>query len=147
MEANKSMIANDIQLLPSARSRQMRELAERAKTSLTRFASAEVAYNVIGIQLLDEWIDRHLRQFPKPSPNVLTVWGAFLGETFRQRFEGEWAVDKSQSRPRLGIVSPRGNHDFLFVDIMDQIERRVEAGISESLALYYTTKAVEIKEA
>lgn len=140
------MITSAIQLLPATKARQMKELAERAQLSLARFAETDVAYNAIGIQLLDEWIDRHLRQFPNPSPSVLTVWAAFLGEAFRQRFHGEWAIDNATGKPRLGILTPKSHHDFIFIDIMDQVERRVKVGIAESLSFYYATKGIEIKQ-
>ena len=140
------LLADTIQVLSATQARQMKEFAERAQVSLARFSGTEVTYNAAGLQLLDEWVDRHLRQFPNPSPNVLTVWGAFLGETFRQRLNGEWVVDKSSGKPRLGILVPKGEHDALFIDVMDQIERRTKAGITESLVYYYTIKSIEARE-
>jgi len=122
------------------------ELAERARLGLSRFAETEVEYNAVGLQLLDEWIDRHLKQFPRPSREIVMAWGTFLGETIRRRFGGEWGLNNAGNRPRLGIVAPRGETDVLFVDVMDQIQRRIKDGMNESLAFYYTLKGVEIKE-
>ncbi|MBN1249713.1 MAG: hypothetical protein JXC32_18770, partial [Anaerolineae bacterium] len=72
-----------IQFVPPQRSRQLTDLADRGKVSLSRYAGTDVEYNAIGLQLLDEWIDRHLQQFPSPSSEIRIVWGAFLGEAFR----------------------------------------------------------------
>ncbi len=77
----------------------------------------------------------------------MTLWGAFLGEVFRQRYNGEWAVDSSQRKPRLGILCPKESKGLVFVDIMDQIQRRVKEGMSESLIYYYTMKGIEVKDA
>jgi hypothetical protein len=134
-----------IQFLPAKQSDQLNELAERARLNLSRVAEAEVGYTAIGLQLLDEWIDRHTRQFPTPTKGMVTAWGAFLGQVFRERFSCEWAVDKAVSPPRLGLVCPREESGLLFVDIMGQVNRRMREGMSESLAFYYTLKGVEIK--
>ena len=139
------MAKRSINFLPSAQVRQMQKLAERARVSLSRFAGVEVEYNAVGLQLLDEWIDRHVRQFPEPSSDVLTIWGAFLGEVFRDRYNGEWAVDSSQRKPRLGILCPKPEKGLVFVDIMEQMKRRVKEGMAESLTYYYTLKGIEIK--
>jgi hypothetical protein len=141
------MAKRSIQFIPPERAGQLTQLADRAKVSLSRYAGIEVDYNAVGLQTLDEWIDRHLRQFPEPSAEIRTVWAAFLGETFRHRFEGQWSVDHSGRRPRLGIVcSTNGDGtNLVFIDIVDQVARRVRNGMNESLAFYYTIKGVEIK--
>lgn len=139
------MAQRQIQFIPPERAQQLTELAERARVSLSRFANIEVEYNAIGLQLLDEWIDRHIKQFPKPSKEIMMVWGTFLGETFRRRFNGEWGVNKAGGRPRLGVICPKEEKGLLFVDVMDQLQRRVKEGMNESLAFYYTIQGVEIK--
>ncbi len=139
------MAQRSTQFLPQSQVKQMAELAERARLSLARFAGVEVEFNIGGLQLLDEWIERHVRQFPQPSSNIMTLWGAFLGETFRRRFYGEWVVDTSKRKPQLGIFCPKKEHGLLFIGIMEQIQRRVRQGITESLTLYYTEKGIEIK--
>lgn len=141
-----SMAKESLQFLPPLQARQMAELADRARLSLSRFAATTVNFDAIGLQLLDEWIDRHLSQFPNPSRDIMTVWGAFLGEVFRRRFHGEWAIEQSQRKPRLGILCPREERGLLFVDVMDQIQRRIKHGMQESLALYYAEKGVAIRE-
>lgn len=73
------------------------------------------------------------------------AWGTFLGETFRRRFGGEWGLNNAGNRPRLGIVASKGETGLLFIDIMDQMQRRIKDGMNESLAFYYTIKGVEIK--
>ncbi len=140
------MSQNPLQLLPTPQARQLADLAERARLGLSRFAETEVEYNVVGLQLLDEWIDRHLKQFPRPSQEIIMAWGTFLGETFRRRFGGEWGLNTTGNKPRLGIIAPKGDTEVLFVDVMDQIQRRIKDGMNESLAFYYTLKGVEIRE-
>lgn len=139
------MSKRSLKFLPSKQSHQMTQLAERARLSLSRYAGIDVEYNAIGLQTLDEWIDRHLNQFPKPSYEIKSVWAAFLGETFRRRFEGQWGIAASTQRPRLGIICSKDNGGLVFVDIMNQINRRIRSGMNESLAFYYTIKGVEIK--
>ena len=134
-----------VQFIPPHQSKQLTELADRARLSLSRYAGIGVEYNAVGLQTLDEWIERHIRQFPSPSTEIRTVWGAFLGETFRRRHGGQWGVENTSKRPRLGIVCRRGDQDLLFVDVMDQVGRRIHDGMNESLAFYYTIKGVEIK--
>ncbi len=134
-----------IQFMSPKQARQLTELAERARLSLKRFSGTDLEYNAIGLQMLDEWIDRHVKQFPKPSKEVTMIWGAFLGETFRRRFNGEWAINKAGDVPRLGVICPRSERGLLFIDVMDQIQRRLREGMSESLAFYYTIKGVELQ--
>lgn len=138
------MAQSPLQFIPPQQSRQLIELAERARLGLSRFTETDVEYNAIGLQLLDEWIDRHLRQFPRPSKEIVTAWGTFLGETFRRRFGGEWGLNNAGSKPRLGIVCTKGETGLIFVDVMDQMQRRIKEGINESLAFYYTLKSIEI---
>lgn len=134
-----------IYLIPRQRSAQLSSLAEQARISLNRYSGIDVDYDAVGLQTLDEWIERHLHQFPEPSAQIRTVWGAFLGETFRRRYTGRWGIHNGTSRPRLGVVCPRNSQSPLFVDIMDQITRRIQQGMSESLAFYYAIKSVDIK--
>ena len=140
------MAKRSVHFLPKPQIEQMETLSERARQSLVRFANVEVAYNAIGLQLLDEWVDRHVRQFPSPNKRIMTIWGAFLGEVFRQRFNGDWAVEKFRGGSRLGILCPRDNADgLIFVPVMEQIHQRIKEGMRASLSFYYTSKAIEIK--
>ncbi len=139
------MTKRAVQFIPPQKSRQLTDLADRAKLSISRYAGVDVDYNAVGLQTLDEWIDRHIRQFPTPSPEIETVWCAFLGETFCRRFEGQWGIDSSGSKARLGVICPRADESPVFVDVMDQVRRRIRNGMNESLAFYYTIRGVEIR--
>jgi hypothetical protein len=141
------MTKRSVHLISSQKSQQLVELAQQARASLSRYAGVNVDYNAVGLQMLDEWIERHMRQFPTPSSSMRTVWGAFLGETFRRRYHGQWGIEDARRRPRLGVICPREAEDPIFVDVMDQVSRRVRNGMSESLAFYYTIKGVEIRSA
>ena len=139
------MAQSPLQFIPPQQSRQLIELAERARLGLGRFANTDVEYNAVGLQMLDEWIDRYLKQFPRPSKEIVMAWGTFLGETFRRRFGGEWGLNNVGNKPRLGIVAPKGETGLLFIDVMNQMQRRIKEGMNESLAFYYTIKGVEIR--
>lgn len=139
------MAKRSIEFIPPQRSQQLTELANRAKLSLSRYAGVDVGYNAIGLQTLDEWIERYLQQFPLPSDKMRMIWCAFLGEAFRQRYQGQWGIDRSGSRTQLGVICPRTDEDPLFIDVYDQIGRRLRDGMSQSLAFYYTMKGIEIK--
>jgi hypothetical protein len=138
------MDKQSVQFIPPQQSRQLTDFAERARISLARFARAEVDFNAIGLQMLDEWIDRHLKQFPHPSPEIAMIWGAFLGETFRRRFNGQWAISKSGNKAYLGVLCPKPDSGLIYVDVMRQMDKRLKIGISQSLAYYYTMKGVDI---
>lgn len=140
------MNKEQIKFLPAAQSKQLTDMAERARISLTRFSGVDTEYNAVGLQQLDEWIDRHLRQFPAPSSEIVMVWAAFVGEVFRRRFSGEWAVDLSSQKPMLGVLCPKEEKGLLFVDVMQQMQRRLKNGMAESLSFYYTLKGIDIKQ-
>ena len=142
------MANQPIKFIPPKQARKLTELAERARDSLGKYAEQEeVNYGPVGLQLLDEWMgrDRHLQQFPQPSQEIITIWGAFLGETFRRKFEGEWAINMTGNKKRLGVICPKGDKSLVFIDVMDQAKRRVRDGMSASLSFYYMTKGVDIK--
>jgi hypothetical protein len=134
-----------VQFVPPQQSKQLSDFAERARVSLERYSRSEVAFDAVGLQMLDEWIERHLNQFPKPSKEIKMIWGAFLGETMRRRFNGQWAIKMSGKKGYLGVLCPKGEKDLIYLDIIAQMERRLKKGMSQSLAYYYTMKSIEIK--
>ncbi|MBN1487291.1 MAG: hypothetical protein JW981_06575 [Anaerolineae bacterium] len=140
------MSKEKVQLLPQKQAQQLQDLSERARLNLARYAGVEVEYNAVGVQMLDEWIDRHLRQFPTPSGQIVTVWAAFLGEVFRQRFNGRWITQVTpDGKSHLGVACPKGPKNYVFINVMDQIQKRIHDGMQESLAFYYTLTGMEIK--
>jgi hypothetical protein len=139
------MVKKTIQFVPPQQSRQLTEFAERARTSLERYSRSQVEFDAIGLQMLDEWIERHLDQFPKPSSQIKMIWGAFLGETIRRRFNGQWAISKSGKKGLLGVLCPKPNTELTYIDVIKQIDLRLKKGMSQSLAYYYTMKGVEIR--
>ncbi len=139
------MADRPIRLLSKAQSEQLHNLAERARLSLSQFSGIEVNYDVIGLQMLDEWIDRHMRQFPVPGKEMMTLWSAFLGEVFIRRLNGAWVIGQMKGGRRLGVLCPRPERGMVFVDVMGQVRKRIKEGMEASLAFFYTTKAIEIK--
>ncbi len=139
------MAKRTIEFIPPQRSHELTQLADRAKLNLSRYAGLDVDYDAIGLQTLDECIERYQRQFPEPSPKMRMVWCAFLGETFRRRYQGQWGIERSGGRARLGVICPRGEEHPLFIDVCDQVARRLRDGMAESVAFYYTMKGIEIR--
>jgi len=125
--------------------RQMVEMAELARKTLGNYVGYEVAYDSIALQLLDEWIDRHLRQFSQPSQKMRLLWTSFLGEVFRRRYWGEWVVQERDAGGGLAILCPRGDGGRYTVDISGQVSRRITRGISASLTYFYTVTSIELK--
>jgi hypothetical protein len=124
--------------------RSLAEMAEHARAALGRFVGYEVAYDSTALQLLDEWIDRHLRQFPDPPQEVRLLWISFLGEMFRRRHEGEWVVQKSDGRGVLMVLCPGDRGGVHQVDVTGHVNRRISEGMCASLAYAYTITRIEL---
>lgn len=124
------------------------ETAEQARAALSRYVGYDVAYDATAVQLLDEWIDRHMRQFPDPSPRMRLLWSCFLGEMFRRRHGGEWAVQRGKGDSKEGkmvVLCPLGGGRVYTVDISGQVARRIARGIAASLSLFYASTSIELK--
>jgi len=144
------------QPLPPERSRYMGQAAVQCYRILERFSGGPVASGQEGIQLLDEWIDRMTRKAPLSAQARVQVI-AFLGQAFLGRHGGYWAMQIRDKKPTLGIVCPvviltrraaRGpDEDRRFIDISDQVQRRLTHGMAESLAFFYLTTGMELGKA
>lgn len=126
-----------VELLSPDRARQLVELAEQARRSLSQFAGQPVQFNASGLQLLDEWIERT----PSPSRSLQILWVAFTGEVFRRRHHGEWAVHRDDGQ-RLVVLCPTEQGGLRPVEVARQVSRRIAGGIAESLALFYVQESV-----
>ncbi|MGQ9466057.1 MAG: hypothetical protein ACUVSG_00225 [Anaerolineae bacterium] len=132
---------SSLQLLSPDRVRQLVELAEQARRQLERFAGQPVQYDATALQLLDEWIERT----PSPPRSLQILWVAFIGEVFRRRYNGEWAIHRSDGG-QLTVVCPTERGMLHPVDVAAQVSRRIAGGIAESLALYYVRQAILLRE-
>ncbi len=135
------MVDSPLQLLSPDRARQLVELAEQARQHLERFAGQPVRYDAAALQLLDEWIERT----PSPTKPLRILWVAFVGEVFRRRYNGAWAIHQSDGR-ELTIVCPTERGTLHPVDVAAQVSRRIANGIAESLALYYVRQSILLRE-
>jgi hypothetical protein len=124
--------------------RYLAETAEQARAALSRFAGYEVFYDSTSLQLLDEWIDRHLRQFPEPSQRIRLLWASFLGEMFRRHHGGEWALRGSKENGLI-VLCPTESSGMYTVEVSAQVARRVADGMSASLAYYFAITSIELK--
>ena len=134
-----------VQPLPPERSMYMQRAAAQAMQVLESFASGPVEYDATALQLLDEWIDRTLRQGPlSDAERVLVI--AFLGQTFLDRHGGYWATRTQDQQSGLGVVCPvTGSQDETrFIDVADQVQRRLAHGISDSLTFFYLIRSVDL---
>ncbi|MEA3340468.1 MAG: hypothetical protein U9R15_10930 [Chloroflexota bacterium] len=125
--------------------RQMVEMAEQARKALGDYVGYEVTYDSIALQLLDEWIERHLRQFSQPSKKMRLLWISFLGEVFRRRHWGEWVIQEHDARKGLAVLCPKEDGGRYVVDISGQVSRRITQGISASLTYFYAVTSIELK--
>lgn len=126
--------------------RYLAETAEQARAALSHFAGYEVGYDAVALQLLDEWIDRHMRQFPKPSPRMRLLWVSFLGEMFRRRHGGEWVIEEGEAnKGELALLCPTESGGVRKVDVSGQVGRRIAEGMSASLAYFYAMASIELK--
>jgi len=136
------------QPLSPERSRYMAQAAVQCYKMLERFSGGPVASGQEGIQLLDEWIDRMTRKAPLSAQARVQVI-AFLGQTFLGRHGGYWAMQIRDKKPTLGVVCPVviPGGDQRFIDISDQVQRRLNHGMAESLAFFYLTTGMELGKA
>ena len=115
--------------------------AERGRRSLSSLADHEVAYGVEAMQLLDEWIDDHLERSPDPPAGVRLLWVGLLGEMFRRRHDGRWALQGGI----LTVICPTDGGGEHSVEVWKQVDRRITRGMSESLAYFYDVTRIELK--
>jgi hypothetical protein len=134
-----------VEFLTPKQVRHLVEMAERAREELSRIVGYEVIYDSTTMQLLDEWIDRQLRQSPDPSQKMRLLWISFLGEIFRRRHGGEWVIQIDDEEKRLAVLCPTASGGRHAVDVSGQIDRRITHGISESLAYFYLVASIELK--
>jgi len=121
------------------------ELAEQARAALSRFVGYHVGYDNTALQLLDEWIDRHLRQFPAPSASMRLLWTSFLGEVFRRHYDSEWAIRRRGKSGEMVVVCRTETGEMVTVEVSAQINRRIAEGMSASLVYFYTMTSIELK--
>jgi hypothetical protein len=139
------MPSSDVQFLTAEQARFLVEVAEQARARLSRFAGYDVTYDATALQLLDEWIERTLKQSPHPSQEMQTLWLAFLGEAFRRRFEGEWVVHQDGGRT-LAILCPAADGGLRMVEVAQRVRQRIREGFSASLALFYLSESILLKQ-
>ncbi len=135
------MATPSLELLPSDRARQLVELAEQARRQMEKFAEGPVRYDSTGLQLLDEWIERT----PSPPRPLQVLWVAFLGEVFRRRHNGAWAIRQDDSQ-QLIVLCPTERGVLHPVEVTAQVGRRIASGIAESLALFYVRESILLRE-
>lgn len=134
-----------VEPLPPERSIYMQRAAAQAMQMLESFSGGPVEYGATALQLLDEWIDRMVRQGPLSHAARVQVI-AFLGQTFLDRHGGYWATQMQDQQPGLGVVCPvaGAGDDTRFIDVADQVQRRLAHGISDSLSFFYLIRSVDL---
>jgi hypothetical protein len=130
-----------VDFLSQEQARDLAALAEQARRGLSRFAGHEVTYDDEVLRLLDEWIDDALARSPDPPQGTRLLWTSLLGEMFRRRHKGWWALRDDE----LIIVCPTDLGQRRPVPVEEQIERRIAFGMSESLTYFYNITRIELK--
>ncbi len=125
--------------------RHLVEMAEQARVALSQYVGYEVVYDSVGVQLLDEWVDRHLRQFQHPSQKMRLLWVSFLGEMFRRHHSGEWVLQERDKGGELALLCPKEGGGLYTVDVSDRVSRRIAHGMSASLVYFYIVTSIELK--
>jgi hypothetical protein len=134
-------VGESLTLLSRERVRDLAALAQQARSDLSRFSGREVGSSADILQILDEWIDDYLEERPSPPPPVRLLWTSLLGEIFRRRHEGWWALQDG----KLVTVCRTEGGDWHLVRVRDQIDRRIKAGMAESLTYFYNTTRIELR--
>jgi hypothetical protein len=139
------MMKDLVKFLAPEQIRYLAEMAEQARAALSQFAGYEVFYDSVALQLIDEWVDRHLRQFPEPSQRIRLLWVSFLGEMFRRHHGGEWALQGKGKEGGLVVLCPTESSGVYTIDVSGQVGRRIASGMSASLAYYFAITSIELK--
>jgi hypothetical protein len=129
------------EFLPREKVRDLVALSEIARRGLSRFAGHEVSYDVEAMQLLDEWIEDVLKRTLDPQAGAMILWTSLLGEMFRRRHECWWALQDTE----LVTVCPTSLGQRRVVPVEEQVRRRIDFGMSESLTYFYNITRIELK--
>ena len=130
-----------MRFLSRQQARDLGALGERARRGLSQFAGHEASYDPEAVQLLDEWIDHTLQRWGATPEGAALLWTSLLGEMFRRRHEGWWALQDG----RIVIVCPTSMGEQRVIPVQEQVERRVTFGMSESLTYSYNIACIELK--
>lgn len=139
------VVDESFEFLTGEQVRQLAEMAEQARAALSRFAGYEVAYDQTGLQLLDEWVDRHMRQFPQPTQTMRLLWVSFLGEVFRRHHGGEWVFQGQGREGGVAVLCSTGDSAGQMVNVSGHVARRLDEGISASLVYFFAMTSIELK--
>jgi hypothetical protein len=139
------VVDESVEFLTREQVHQLAEMAEQARLALSRFAGYEVAYDQTGLQLLDEWIDRHMRQFPQPTQTMRLLWISFLGEVFRRDHGGEWVFRGHGREGGVAVLCPTEDGTGRIVNVSGHVDRRLDEGISASLVYFFAMISIELR--
>jgi len=130
-----------LRLLSQREVRDLAALAERARDNLSQFSGRDVAFDARIVQLLDEWIEDYLEEVPDPPVSVRLLWASLLGEIFRRRHDGWWALRGG----KLIVVCPTEGSGWHLAPVREQVDRRIVFGMSESLTYFYNATRIELR--
>jgi hypothetical protein len=130
-----------IRFLSPEQARDLVALAERARRGLSQFAGHQTGYDPEGVQLLDEWIHHTLQRWREPPVGARLLWASLMGEMFRRRHEGWWALQDGE----LVIVCPTSGGKQRIIPVQAKLDRRIASGMSESLTYFYDITCIELK--
>jgi hypothetical protein len=134
------------QPLPPSRTLYLQQAAAQTVALLQRFSGNDIDFGPIALQVLDEWIDRLQRKSPvSPATRALII--AYLGQTFRHRHGGHWAIGMRGQQQLLGVVCPIAGPEeqTQFINLVEPVNRRLAGGIQDSLTLFYLITSIDLQ--
>jgi hypothetical protein len=140
------MTIQSVRFLTSEQVGDLERIAEQVRVALSHLAEEAVGYDVTALQLLDEWIERYVRQQPEPTYRVRLAWASFLGQILCTRHQGRWVIQKEINRSdTLAVTCPAADGTFRTVDVVEEVDRRIGEGIAASLTVLYTTVGILLR--
>lgn len=139
------VVDESVDFLTKQQVQQLADMAEQAREALGRFAGYPVAYDQTALQLLDEWIDRHMRQFPRPTQTMRLLWISFLGEVFRRHHGGEWVFRGQGKEGGVAVLCPTSDGAGHVANVSGYVGRRLDEGIAASLVYAFAMTSIELK--
>jgi hypothetical protein len=142
------MTVQSVRFLTPQQVRDLERIAEQVRIVLSQLTEDAVGYDVTALQLLDEWIERYLRQQPEPTYRVRLAWASLLGQILCTRHHGRWIIQKETDRcDTLAVTCPTVDGAFHTIDVVEAVDRRIDTGIAASLTVLYTTVGILLRSA
>jgi hypothetical protein len=92
----------------------------------------DLQYDLASIKKLDEVIDGIGK--PKNPEQMIMIFGSYLGEAFRQLYNGSWTWDDHFKTWGVTFPLPKGSKDTALVFF--KVQKRFNNGMEDSLSFF-----------